>query len=154
MIERFDQVTDKMKSDLDNLNRELTIDDIKNHFFDITDWNGITFTNFRKVYRLNNSKSITYPYLREDDEVDYDRPVEKPTQWLTYTIYVDVDILREDFRDKYLECRHELTNLWFKDLYEHELIEFNCKFCKYPNGEYSSNNDVLHFWPKKSLWLK
>lgn len=147
-----EEITRKMMDDIIALNGELTLDDIKYQFLDLTDYNAISFSGFYINFSRRTTTDTTYPQI--DGESDYSRPIIKEVDYITYTVNVSVDILRSDFRDKYLELRHDMTIPEFKELYGHEFIEFNSNFRKFPDGSYSKyNSDKLCFWPKKVLWL-
>lgn len=93
--ESVSEVTSKMKSDIISLNGEFTLDNIKYQFLDLTDYNAISFKNFRIIFSRKTTTKTTYPIV--DDEYDYDNPIVEDAEYIMYLIKVDVDILRDVF---------------------------------------------------------
>lgn len=150
-LQKFNEsfiISDEMKREIDSLNQNIKIEDVETLFVDLIDEYIIKFIDLRKFYYIEeNSYTINY-----DEE---GKDIKRPATYLSYKIYVRVEIIDKSNIEKYKEYKDHLfidNSDYMLDILGHRYSIFNSviRFDRNLNKEI----DTLEFTPKNVLWLK
>lgn len=138
-------ITDEMKSKLDDINHNMTFDDIVELFVEYIDNETIKFLDFRKIYQIRES---TKTYHNDEDEA-----IVEPCSYLYSTIYCSVKILNMSNLQDYIDYRdYILQNIHVIDILGHKYCIFNSTL-RIDKGT-GFNINTLEFKCKRVLWLE